>query len=323
MKKRLLFSWILALSFFCLEAGNLTGKTSVYFADSLSAARFIITNDDYTSRLSAYDRSAGMNTDKNIDQKTYLDYCAQNVRTWSADEKKRFTSFIDTVSRLIAPYQLNLPDSILLLKTTSLEMGGVDVAYTRQNGIFFTEPMLNQKNSELRNTLIHEIFHVLSRKNAHLQNELYRLIGFDEINEIKLPQEWDVRRITNPDAPKLNTMIQLKLDSSTKSLTPFLFSSQAVYNTKTPGGIFQSINFMLLEIEEKNGRWAAVIKNDRPVLYAPGSIKNFWDKIGRNTQYILHPEEILASNFVLLITNRVNLPSPWLIEAMRKTLMPR
>jgi len=320
MKIRRFLLWITFLYFINLSAGNLTSNCSVFYADSIRAARFIISADDYTNRLSAYDRSAGMNTNKSIDQETYLDYCAHNVRTWSNLEKIRFDAFIDSVDQLLKPFHLILPDSILLIKTTSREMGGVDVAYTRQNGIFITEPMLLQNDRELRNTLIHEIFHVLSRQNKTLQKKLYSLIGFDEINEIKLPPEWDARRITNPDAPWMDTMIRLKAQGKALTLTPFLFSGQAEYNPNKRGGIFQSINFMLLEITETAGIWKPLINDSGPVMFAPGSIEDFWTKIGKNTRYILHPEEILASNFVLLVTGQANLPSPWVIDGMRKAL---
>ncbi len=199
-------------------------------------------------------------------------------------------------------------------------MGGVDVAYTRQNGIFITEPMLHQPDRELRNTIIHEIFHVLSRRNKHLRKKLYALIGFSAINEVKLPGEWDARRITNPDAPRMDTMIRLNIHGRDAALTPFLFSGKPAYDPLRPGGIFQSIRFMLLEVKQDRGIWKPVIKSSGPVMFQPGALKSFWEKIGKNTQYILHPEEILASNFVLLVTGKGHLPSPWVTEGMRKLL---
>jgi len=311
---------ILSLLAINLYAGNLTTNSSIFFADSLRAARFIVSLDAYTGRLSAYDRSAGMKTDKPVDQQTYLNHCAQNVRAWSATERKRFNAFIDSVAILLKPFHLNLPDSILLIKTTSLEMGGVEVAYTRQNGIFITRPMLRQPDRELRNTIIHEIFHVLSRRNKELQKKLYALIGFSEVNEIKLPPKWDMRRITNPDAPRMDTVIRLNIGGKDIALTPFLFSGKAKYNPQRPGGIFQSINFMLLEVIQKKGIWKPLIKSSGPVMFQPGALKSFWEKIGKNTQYILHPEEILASNFVLMVTGKRKLPSPWVTDGMRKLL---
>lgn len=42
--------------------------------------------------------------------------------------------------------------------------------------------------------------------------------------------------------------------------------------------------------------------------------------MGRNTGYIIHPEEILADNFKLLATGAENVPSPQILEKMRVIL---
>ena len=46
----------------------------------------------------------------------------------------------------------------------------------------------------------------------------------------------------------------------------------------------------------------------------------FYDKIGLNTKYIIHPEEILADNFVILVQGKTDIPSPEIIESMRNIL---
>jgi hypothetical protein len=41
-----------------------------------------------------------------------------------------------------------------------------------------------------------------------------------------------------------------------------------------------------------------------------GKIQGFYEQVGRNTDYIIHPEEILADNFEYLLIGKPNLPSP-------------
>ena len=41
-----------------------------------------------------------------------------------------------------------------------------------------------------------------------------------------------------------------------------------------------------------------------------GQIQGFYEQVGRNTDYVIHPEEILADNFEYLLIGRPNLPSP-------------
>ena len=44
------------------------------------------------------------------------------------------------------------------------------------------------------------------------------------------------------------------------------------------------------------------------------------EQIGGNTNYIIHPDEILADNFVHLALEAEKLATPRIIEEMKKTL---
>jgi len=52
-------------------------------------------------------------------------------------------------------------------------------------------------------------------------------------------------------------------------------------------------------------------------LIAYANVEGFYEKIGRNTQYIIHPEEILADNFVFLVHNNENVATPELLKSMK------
>jgi hypothetical protein len=45
------------------------------------------------------------------------------------------------------------------------------------------------------------------------------------------------------------------------------------------------------------------------------------EQIGRNTGYVIHAEEILASNFELLVQGAPNAPSPEVLERIREVLV--
>ena len=53
-----------------------------------------------------------------------------------------------------------------------------------------------------------------------------------------------------------------------------------------------------------------ILNNDKPKLLKPDEVEGFFEQIGRNTSYILHPEETLANNFVFLITEKKDLKNP-------------
>lgn len=320
MKKVLLLVFAV-LSISCAQKGervSLTPKTVVVFADSALAASVVTSEDDYTRLISAYEKSAGMKTDKPVSYKDYMTHLAKNVRKWKKGEIEKFTGICEKAGLALNGLNLNLPQEIILIKTTSQEFGGVTVAYTRQNAVMFTEPILS--SPKLYNIFLHEIFHIYTTLNPEIKEKLYAIIGFRQVNEIRMPEELNERRITNPDAPALNTIIDLEIEGEVKTLTPLLYAKNPVYDTTKPGGIFQSMSFQMMAVEEKDGKWQPVFMDGNPVLYDPHDLKEYFNKVGRNTSYIIHPEEIMASNFDLLVTGAKDLPNPEIIDAFREVL---
>jgi hypothetical protein len=59
---------------------------------------------------------------------------------------------------------------------------------------------------------------------------------------------------------------------------------------------------------------------DASGMLAVSQLEGFVEQVGRNTGYIIHPEEILADNFKLLATGAENVPSPQILDKMRGIL---
>ena len=57
-----------------------------------------------------------------------------------------------------------------------------------------------------------------------------------------------------------------------------------------------------------------------PKLLDVGEVTGFFEQVGKNTSYLIHPEEILADNFVFLVTNKRGLPSPKVVENLGEIL---
>jgi hypothetical protein len=64
-----------------------------------------------------------------------------------------------------------------------------------------------------------------------------------------------------------------------------------------------------------------VFENSTPKLVGLQAVTGFFEQVGRNTQYIIHPEEIVADNFTVLILGEQNVPSPEVLEKIRKVLV--
>jgi hypothetical protein len=86
------------------------------------------------------------------------------------------------------------------------------------------------------------------------------------------------------------------------------------------GEFFDYLNFRLLVVTNHVGGWAPELVNGQLQLIQPTEAGRFFDQVGRNTQYILHPDEILAANFVYLVKGQTNLPTPRILAEMDKVL---
>ena len=320
MKKAFLLFILYLISTSCgTKADFYLNDTAIIMADSTLAAKIVSTEDDYTANLSTYDLSIAAKNGAEATLQDFLQHLATNVREWTDEEKETFKSFIDTASVKLDNLNLNLPDEIIIIKTSSLEYGGIAAGYTRQNALMLTERLLRADNVTLFDVLLHEIFHVYTRANPKKKEELYNIIGFYQASDVSLPDEWYNRRITNPDAPALDVYIDLAADQDTSTFIP-LFYARAPYNPKKMGGIFQSAFFGLMKVEKQNGTFVPLFENGVPQISNPSAMEDYWKKIGRNSNYIIHPEEIMASNFVFLVNRVNNLPNPEIIDAMYQVI---
>jgi hypothetical protein len=58
-----------------------------------------------------------------------------------------------------------------------------------------------------------------------------------------------------------------------------------------------------------------------PRVVGVEQVSGFFEMVGRNTDYIIHPEEILADNFALLRFADDDVPSPQILRKMREIFL--
>ncbi|MBV9618322.1 MAG: hypothetical protein JO201_03840 [Verrucomicrobia bacterium] len=164
----------------------------------------------------------------------------------------------------------------------------------------------------LRKTIAHEIFHILSRNNPELRERLYRLIGFDACDEIGFPPEVESRKITNPDAPRNDHAIRVKANGREVSVVPILFSSAPNYDPVRGGEFFNYLQLAFVPVSKSPAPASQLLELQH--------LSGFVEQVGRNTNYIIHPEEILADNFALLRMGTRDVPSQEILEKIRRAL---
>jgi hypothetical protein len=299
---------------------RLTPEAMVEFADAQRGAQALATTDTFIESLSPFDRAARKQTDQPVSTEEFLRFISSQALPWDAAEITRLGAVFGSISNKLASYTLNLPEKILLIKTTGKEEG--NAAYCRnKDAIVLPQTELTKPPQKLEEMLIHELFHLITRNNPKVRETLYGIVGFKPCSGIELPEPLKSRKITNPDAPSIQHCIEVTVSGKAVSAAPILFSNQPNYDVASRKNFFAYLTFRLLVIEQTGERWQAKIVEDRPWLLDIAEVKGFYEQIGRNTGYIIHPEEVLADNFALLVAGKRDLPTPEITGQMRKILL--
>lgn len=295
----------------------------VLFASQNEGGQILTAKDDFTQRLSPFDRSARLKTDKTVSEDDLLAFIGKNVVDWTKEETHAVQAAIEAMQPLFRDLPLSLPPTVQLIKTTGAEEG--NAAYTRSTAIVLPKAILGKSQQELQQLICHELFHILSRQNPALREELYGIIGFTKCNEIKLSPELERRKITNPDAPRNDHFVRLQIGGHDSLAVPILLSSVETYDIKRGGEFFAYLQFQFLVVEKDRGsaNLKAVSEGSSPKLVGMELVSGFMEQVGRNTDYIIHPEEILADNFALLVLNSHKVASPEILRKMREVLTRR
>ena len=307
----------------------LTADTQLEFASLETGRTLVSTRDTFIGALSRFDRQVRLQTDGEATEAALLEFLAREVVAWDdaatgndpveATTRTLITQSIERLRPKLESFRIPLPKTVLLVQVSGKEEA--NAAYTRGTAIMLPKPRIQKmKPDALDRLLLHELFHVLSRNAPELRRDLYRIIGFHVCDPMALPPAMADLKLTNPDAPLIDCRIELTDDGEACWAAPILYSSSATYDAVKKPPLFQYLTFRLMKLEEHDGRWRPLLKEGEPVLIDPAQSKSFADQIGQNTKYIIHPDEVLADNFVFLVMQTEKLPSPEIIERMSERL---
>ncbi len=298
-------------------------STTLSFATVEEGKRVLTSRDDYVERMSAFDRAARLKTDRVVSEREYLEFVGKTVVAWEEAEKEKVYLAMEGVEEGLKKMALPFPKTIWLIKTTGQEEG--NAAYTRANAIVFPEKFLEGGAPWVQRVLCHELFHLLSRANQELREKCYAAIGFEKCDELEFPEELAGRKLTNPDAPRNEHCLKVKIDGEEQWVIPILFSKEEKYDPEKGGEFFRYLQFKLVVVERaEEGMSVEVVREgEKAKLLDAGEVTGFLEQVGENTTYLIHPEEILADNFVLLVTGKRDVPSPEVVEKLGKILAGR
>lgn len=290
-------------------------KAKVQFATIEKATVLLSTPDEYLNNLSPFDLDAMMHK-HNATKEEQLKNTLSQIKAWTPEEKKRLSSILDMIDKNITDngFKINFPKEIYLIKSTMKDISGAD-GYTRGNSIILGEDEIKKPDAQLKQLLTHELFHVLTRHDSLFKKEMYTIIGFNIMNEINYPPSLQKFKMSNPDAPKTDSYITLKKDGEDVECAMILYSEKE-YST---GNFFDYITLGFLRVQGADKKEIVYI-DDKPVVYSFKEISNFIEQVGKNTEYIIDPEEIMADNFAFAIDNKKGLPSQEITNKIQEEL---
>ncbi|MBR6186911.1 MAG: hypothetical protein IKQ41_11700 [Clostridia bacterium] len=222
----------------------------------------------------------------------YIEYSAKQVMAFTPEEEQRVNDTLAWLQDQLEKHGLQLPDpgEITFVKSTCQEVLGA-AGYTSGGTIFlgwFTYTPEYYTDAMFRELVVHELSHCLSRLYPEYQQALYSLIHFTLLDhDIEVPQEILDQIIANPDVEHHNSYATFTIGGEKKDCY-LVFLTDSVF-TK-PGDTFFE------------GMYSGVVPLDGSRVYRVEEVDDFWDVVGRNTDYVEDPEELMATCLAFAIT---------------------
>jgi hypothetical protein len=232
----------------------------------------------------------------------YRNYLTDDVAAFTASERKHIDVVMLEIFQTCQSISPGLfPKQIRLVKTRGRHYGD-GVYYTREDCIVIPQNVLNDYDEKgFKETMYHEVWHIISRYNPELQKKAYALIGYTPVSNKKtwIPTRLRDRVIYNPDGVEPWWQITLTdAAGNTRNCIPLLHTTKEGYQTDMKE-FFGYLQFNLYPIE--GGK--VITKSDS--LTSPIQLANepsFYQQITDNTNYIIHPDEVIADNFMFIMT---------------------
>ena len=298
-----------------------SSRLNFHFASLEEGQKTISTSDGFTQNLHTFDlvsrlQDLGMEPS----EENYLKLCKSSVQEWTEKEKQALQRAAERLQRKIdsCGYILPLPYEIHLIKTSMVEEGGAG-GYTRGACIFLAscENLDPKRESFLDFLLAHELFHVMTRYCPEFRKEMYAQIGFNILDQdIKFSDQLLEMRISNPDVNKYDSYSIFEIGDKKVPCTMW-FYNDSTYN----GGAF--FTYGKPGLIPLNEQFEPIMNEDgSPIIYKLDEAKDFFRLIGKNTGYIINPEEALADNFSFALTDVFpkGQKSPEVTERLRKVM---
>ena len=254
--------------------------------------------------------------------RVYRHFLQTHVLGFSPTEKILVANTLRKVCAQLASINSGLfPPLTRCLKTDGAGYGSMTY-YTRQNCIVIPQLALQRAAQgdtlQFERTLAHEIFHLIAHSHSPLRYRAYRCIGFDTVQHLTLenPILRD-RRIVNPDG---TIEVRIRLNDTTFG-TLLCYSRPPNFHNLGNNLFGEHFKSSMFRLRKNGGAWAVQTDSLGESTLANTWETSFFRQVGTNTEYLIHPEEILADNFSLLLLQKQGHPLPMPLDSSGVVLL--
>ena len=280
------------------------GKIHYHCATKAEGQQLIAANTNYYNSLSQMDLDWRMRK-SGTTREELIEFAKSCVQEFTDKEKEKIAGAIKFIEKRLHKMGANLPfpkDDIVFIKTSMQEEGDAG-AYTHKTEIYIGASVVRcveRKDGRmllggvnpvaLCELIAHELFHCLTRNSPEFRRDIYKLIGFTVMDkDIVFGPAIQQKILSNPDVEHIDNYAEFTIKGKKRKcelLALYTHSWEEAMKEEGEDATFLEYNKSVL------------VPIDKPNTYYPiDKASDFWDVIGRNTEYILAPEETMAVNF--------------------------
>ena len=307
-----------------------TSKINYHFATMAEGQQLLAANNEYFNSLSQNNIDWRMRkTGATLDElKEFVQTC---VLDFTDEERTAITKAVASIELKLNAMgaALPFPEDIAFVKTTMQEEGNAG-AYTHKTEIYIGERILqyglphdgdDEATTEsnwmyFNYAIAHELFHCLTRNSPDFRSQMYSLIGFTtmDVDHVFSPDVQN-RILINPDVEHIDNYAEFTINGEKRNCELLVFYTktwaEAYAEVGDQASFFDFNEAMLVPIDALD------------TYYPIEEASDFWDVVGRNTDYVIAPEECMADNFSYTIVyglDGMDYPTPELIAKINNTL---
>jgi hypothetical protein len=294
-------------------------QTTFEFLNAEAAATVLRTQDDYVLATGDLERRAKTHSTRAVSQPEYAAALGQTAKDWTPAERSRVEAELSRLSAFVDQVRWDKPAKLYFIRASAALED--NLPHTRAQAIVLPDSAFAMPRSTFTSMLAHEAFHVLTRYNPLFKEQSYQHIGFEQCSAVRLTKEIEQLKITNPDTPVSQHTISVRYQGQEVHALPFIGFESATIDTSTGFIDKLRVRWLTVERDDKVCTLDAVTVADHSA--PPEELQGLFEKIGRNTHYLFHAEEILAENFAAIYMSSLGgksldqYPSPKLLQSLR------